>query len=112
MQRYSKLLAGASWIAEYGNPDVPEDWATMRKWSPYQNVRKDVTYPKAFFWTTTRDDRVHPGHARKIAKKMMDMGHPVYYFEQIEGGHGAGSVNSQRAYTTALEYAYLWKMLR
>jgi len=71
-----------------------------------------VTYPKAFFWTTTRDDRVHPAHARKMAARMMEQGHPVYYFEQIEGGHGSGVVNQQRAYTTALEYAYLWKMLR
>ena len=111
MRRFNKLLAGASWMAEYGNPDVPEEWAYIQKWSPYQNVKKDVSYPKAYFWTTTRDDRVHPGHARKMAMKMMEMDHPVYYFEQIEGGHGAGSVNPQRAYTFALEYAYLWKML-
>lgn len=111
MRRFNKLLAGASWMAEYGNPDVPEEWAYIQKWSPYQNVKKDVRYPKVYFWTTTRDDRVHPAHARKMAMKMMDMGHPVYYFEQIEGGHGAGSVNAQRAYTFALQYAYLWKML-
>ena len=111
MRRYSKLLAGASWMAEYGNPDVPEEWAYIAKWSPYQNIKKDATYPKAYFWTTTRDDRVHPSHARKMAAKMMGLGHPVYFFEQIEGGHGAGSVNQQRAYTTALEYAYFWKML-
>ncbi len=111
MRRFNKLLAGASWMAEYGNPDVPEEWAYIRKWSPYQNIRKDTVYPKAYFWTTTRDDRVHPAHARKMAMKMMELGHPVYYFEQIEGGHGSGSVNSQRAYTMALEYAYLWKML-
>jgi prolyl oligopeptidase len=112
MRRYNKLLAGASWMAEYGNPDVPEEWAYIQKWSPYQNIKKDATYPKAYFWTTTRDDRVHPGHARKMAAKMMDLGHPVYYFEQIEGGHGSGSVNEQRAQTSALQYAYLWKMLR
>jgi prolyl oligopeptidase len=111
MRRFNKLLAGASWMAEYGNPDVPEEWAYISKWSPYQNVRKDAVYPKAYFWTTTRDDRVHPAHARKMAAKMMEMGHPVYYFEQIEGGHGTGTVNQQRAYTEALEYAYLWKML-
>jgi prolyl oligopeptidase len=112
MRRYNKLLAGASWMAEYGNPDVPEEWAYIQKWSPYQNIKKDVSYPKAYFWTTTRDDRVHPGHARKMAAKMIDLGHPVYYFEQIEGGHGSGSVNEQRAQTSALQYAYLWKMLR
>lgn len=111
MRRYSKLLAGASWMAEYGNPDVPEEWAYIQKWSPYQNIKKEAAYPKAYFWTTTRDDRVHPAHARKMAAKMLDLGHPVYFFEQIEGGHGAGSVNQQRAYTVALEYAYLWKML-
>jgi len=112
MRRFNKLLAGASWMAEYGNPDVPEEWDYIRKWSPYQNIQKDKVYPKVYFWTTTRDDRVHPAHARKMAAKMIDLGHPVYFFEQIEGGHGAGSVNSQRAYTTALEYAYLWKTLR
>ena len=111
MRRYSKLLAGASWMAEYGNPDVPEEWAYIQKWSPYQNIKKEQRYPKAYFWTTTRDDRVHPAHARKMAAKLSDLGHPVYFFEQIEGGHGSGSVNQQRAYTTALEYAYLWKML-
>lgn len=112
MRRFNKLLAGASWMAEYGDPDVPDEWAYIRKWSPYQNIKKDVVYPKAYFWTTTRDDRVHPAHARKMAAKMMDLGHPVYFFEQIEGGHGTGTVNKQRAYTTALEYAYLWKMLK
>jgi prolyl oligopeptidase len=111
MQRYNKLLAGASWMDEYGDPDKPEDWAYMQKWSPYQLVKKDAKYPKVFFWTTTRDDRVHPGHARKMVAKMTDMGHPVYYFENIEGGHGSGSTNAQRAQIGALQYAYLWKML-
>jgi len=112
MQRYNKLLAGASWMAEYGNPDVPEDWAYIKTWSPYHNLAKDAKYPKVFFWTTTRDDRVHPGHARKMVAKMQSLGHPVYYFENTEGGHGSGSTNAQRAHITALEYAYLWKMLR
>lgn len=112
MQRYHTLLAGASWMAEYGNPDRPEDWEFIRQWSPYQLVRKDVRYPKVFFWTTTRDDRVHPGHARKMVARMADMGHPVYYFENIEGGHGFGSVSSQKAQTKALEWTYLWRMLR
>ena len=112
MQRYNKLLAGASWMAEYGNPDVPEEWAYIKTWSPYHNLVKDAKYPKVFFWTTTRDDRVHPGHARKMVAKMQALGHPVYYFENVEGGHGAGSTNAQRAKINALEYAYLWKMLR
>jgi len=111
MQRYNKLLAGASWMEEYGNPDKPEDWAYIQTWSPYHLVKKDVKYPKVFFWTTTRDDRVHPGHARKMVAKMTDMGHPVYYYENIEGGHGSGSTNAQRAQIGALQYAYLWKML-
>ena len=112
MQRYNKLLAGASWMAEYGNPDLPEEWAYIKTWSPYHNLRRDVTYPKVFFWTTTRDDRVHPGHARKMVARMEELGHPVYYFENTEGGHGAGAVNAQRAHINALEYAYLWRMLR
>jgi prolyl oligopeptidase len=112
MRRYSKMLAGASWVAEYGDPDKPEEWSYIKTWSPYQLVRKDAKYPKVFFWTTTRDDRVHPGHPRKMVAKMTDMGHPVLYFENIEGGHGSGAVNAQRATTTALEYSYLWKMLK
>jgi prolyl oligopeptidase len=112
MRRFNKLLAGASWMAEYGNPDVPEEWATIKTWSPYQNVKKDTKYPKVFFWTTTRDDRVHPAHARKMVAKMESLGHPVYSFENTEGGHGSGAVNKQRAHINAMEYVYLWKMLR
>jgi prolyl oligopeptidase len=112
MKRYNKLLAGASWMAEYGNPDIPEEWAYIQKWSPYHLLQKDVAYPTPFFWTNTRDDRVHPAHARKMVAKMQELGHPVIYFENVEGGHGSGSVNTQKAYTSALQYAYLWKMLR
>ena len=112
MQRFSKLLAGASWMAEYGNPDVPEQWEFIRTWSPYHLLRRDVTYPVPFYWTTTRDDRVHPGHARKMVARMQSLGHGVFYYENTEGGHGAGSVNSQTARINALEYAYLLKMLR
>jgi prolyl oligopeptidase len=112
MKRFNKLLAGASWMAEYGNPDVPEDWKFIQTWSPYQLVKPDVDYPKVFFWTNTRDDRVHPGHARKMVARMEEMGHPVYYFENIEGGHGAGSTNRQRAEITTMQYSYLWSMLR
>jgi prolyl oligopeptidase len=111
MKRYNKLLAGASWMAEYGNPDT-DDWDYMKLWSPYQNVDKKADYPKVFFWTNTRDDRVHPGHARKMVAKMTDMEKPVYYYENTEGGHGAGANLIQRAYTGALTYAYLWMMLR
>jgi prolyl oligopeptidase len=112
MRRYSKLLAGASWMAEYGDPDVPEQWAYIQTWSPYHLLRKDARYPKPFFWTNTRDDRVHPGHARKMVARMLSLEHPVYYFENTEGGHGAGVVSKQTARVTALEYTYLWKMLR
>jgi len=112
MKRYSRLLAGASWVSEYGDPDDPDDWAFMKEWSPYQLVREGVDYPEPFFWTTTRDDRVHPGHARKMVARMLAQGHPVLYFENTEGGHGSGSVNAQRARVTALQYAYLWKKLR
>jgi prolyl oligopeptidase len=111
MKRYNKLLAGASWMAEYGNPDT-EDWEYMKLWSPYQNLDPKAEYPKVFFWTNTRDDRVHPGHARKMVARMTDMEKPVYYYENTEGGHGSGANLNQRAYTDALNYAYLWMMLR
>ena len=111
MQRYSKLLAGASWMAEYGDPDKPEEWAFISKYSPYQNVRPNMKYPKVLFTTTTRDDRVHPGHARKMAAKMESMGYPFYYFENTEGGHGSGVTSEQQARTIAVTYAYLWQQL-
>lgn len=112
MKRYNKLLAGASWMAEYGNPDT-EDWDSfMKAWSPYQNLAADQEYPEVFFFTSTRDDRVHPGHARKMVKKMTDLGQKVYYYENTEGGHGGAANLNQRAYMWAITYAYLWKMLR
>ena len=111
MKRYSHLLAGASWMAEYGDPDVPEQWSYIRTWSPYHLLKKDAKYPTPFVWTNTRDDRVHPGHARKFVARMQELGHPVYYFENTEGGHGAGVINKDTARVTALEFAYLWKML-
>lgn len=112
MRRYNKLLAGASWMAEYGDPDKLEEWAYIRTWSPYEQLKADAKYPTPFYWTNTRDDRVHPGHARKMVAKMESLGHPVYYFENTEGGHGSGAVNKQTAQVTALQYAYLWMMLR
>jgi prolyl oligopeptidase len=110
MKRYSHLLAGNSWMAEYGNPDT-DDWNYMQKWSPYQNLDPNKTYPKVFFYTSTRDDRVHPGHARKMVMKMTEMNKPCYYYENTEGGHSAGANLNQSAYMWALTYAYLWKML-
>jgi prolyl oligopeptidase len=110
MKRYHTLLAGASWMAEYGNPDT-EDWEFIKTWSPYHNLDESKDYPKVFFFTSTRDDRVHPGHARKMVARMTEMGKPVYYYENTEGGHAGAANNNQRAYMWALAYSYLWKML-
>jgi len=107
MKRYHKLLAGASWMAEYGDPDDPGQWSYIGEYSPYQNVSAEAEYPRAFFTTSTRDDRVHPGHARKMVAKMLDQGHDVLYYENIEGGHGGAANLKQRAYLSALIFAYL-----
>jgi len=112
MKRYHKLLAGASWMAEYGDPDVPEEWAYIGEYSPYQNLRPGVDYPAVLFYTSTRDDRVHPGHARKMAAKMEDMGYEVWYYENTEGGHGGSTTNDQLAYRLALAYTHLWTQLK
>jgi prolyl oligopeptidase len=111
MLRYTKLLAGASWAAEYGDPEDPKMREAILKYSPYQNLKKDMTYPKVFFITSTRDDRVHPGHARKMAARMMAYGKPIHYFENIEGGHAASANQNQRAERKALEFVYLWQQL-
>jgi prolyl oligopeptidase len=111
MRRYSKLLAGASWMAEYGNPDLPEEWAWISPYSPYQNVRADRPTPPVLFTTSTRDDRVHPGHARKMAARMIEQGHEVLYYENIEGGHGGAADNAQRADMQTLQFAFLWQQL-
>jgi prolyl oligopeptidase len=111
MKRYHKLLAGASWMAEYGNPDDPADWATIATYSPYQNVKPQHKLPKVLFTTSTRDDRVHPGHARKMAARMLEQGHELLYYENIEGGHGGAADNFQRADIMALEFAFLWQQL-
>jgi prolyl oligopeptidase len=112
MRRYNKMLAGASWMGEFGDPDIPEEWAYIKKYSPYHNLDKSQKYPKVLFTTTTRDDRVHPGHARKMSAKMTDMGIDNFYFENTEGGHGAGVTNEQRAFMTAIEFTYLHNMLK
>ncbi len=114
MQRYHKLLAGASWMAEYGDPEQPQDWAFISKYSPYHNIplaRGGKALPKVMFATSTRDDRVHPGHARKMAARMNERGHPVLYWENVEGGHGGAADNAQRATMLALEYSFLWQTL-
>jgi prolyl oligopeptidase len=109
MQRYSQLLAGASWIDEYGDPDKPADWAFMSRYSPYQNVRAGGRYPPVFFYLSTKDDRVHPGHARKMAAKLMALGSNVYYHEYLEGGHSVGADRSEDAMRAALLWAFLNK---
>jgi prolyl oligopeptidase len=107
MQRYSQLLAGASWMAEYGDPDKPSDWAFIQGFSPYHNVKAGVAYPPVLFMTSTRDDRVHPGHARKMMARMGEQGHDVLYYENIEGGHGGSANNEQAAFMQALSWTFL-----
>ncbi|GLY66316.1 prolyl oligopeptidase [Amycolatopsis taiwanensis] len=111
MARYHLLLAGASWVAEYGDPDDPAEWAYLSQYSPYQNVHSGRDYPPALFLTSTRDDRVHPGHARKMVARMLEQGHDVRYHENIEGGHGAAADNEQLAYKWALVFEFLWTTL-
>lgn len=111
MKRYTKLGAGASWIAEYGDPDKPDEWAYLSKYSPYQHIKAGQPYPKIFFYTSTQDDRVHPGHARKAAARMKELGYPYFYYENMEGGHGGTANQDQLAFRTALEFVYFAKML-
>jgi prolyl oligopeptidase len=111
MLRYHKLLAGASWIAEYGDPDIPEEAEFLRTISPYHNLRPGVAYPEPFFVTSTKDDRVHPGHARKMAAKMESMGLPFLYYENVDGGHSAAANLAERARRNALEFTYLTRKL-
>lgn len=110
MKRYNKLLAGASWMAEYGNPDTA-DWEFIRTFSPYHLFDPGKSYPPVIFTTSTRDDRVHPGHARKMAAKMIEAGKDVTYYENIEGGHGGAANNAQAAHMAALAYSFLWQRL-
>ncbi len=111
MKRYNKLLAGASWMAEYGNPDDPQQWSFLKNYSPYHNVRENVKYPAVLFTTSTRDDRVHPGHARKMMAKMEAAGHEALYYENIEGGHGGAANNKQSAFMQALAFTFLKQQL-
>ena len=111
MKRYHTLLAGASWMAEFGNPDT-DDWKFIKDYSPYQNVKSDKKYPPVFFFTSTRDDRVHPGHARKMAARMKAQGHKVEYFENLEGGHHGSSTSEQLAKRIALGFTHLWRELK
>jgi prolyl oligopeptidase len=117
MMRFHLLLAGASWIGEYGDPaaagDNVEEAAFLRSISPYHNIKsaQEVAYPKPFLTTSTKDDRVHPGHARKMVARLHEFGHSLLYYENINGGH-AGSANLEEyALMTALEYTYMWQQL-
>lgn len=112
MRRYHLLLAGASWMAEYGDPDDPAQWEYIGKYSPYYNVHSGRDYPATLFMTSTRDDRVHPAHARKMVAKMREQGYGVRYHENIEGGHGAAADNEQLAQKWALLFEFLWSQLK
>ncbi|MFG1933252.1 prolyl oligopeptidase family protein [Mycobacterium sp. NPDC048908] len=111
MRRFHLLLAGASWVAEYGDPDNPDDWAFISKYSPYQNISSERSYPPVLITTSTRDDRVHPGHARKMTAALEAAGQPVRYYENIEGGHAGAADNAQIAFRSALVFEFLHRML-
>ncbi|GAY14710.1 peptidase [Mycobacterium sp. shizuoka-1] len=111
MKRFHLLLAGASWVAEYGDPDDPDDWAFISEYSPYQNISAGRRYPPVLITTSTRDDRVHPGHARKMTAALEAAGHRVWYYENIEGGHAGAADNAQTAFKSALSYSFLQRML-
>jgi prolyl oligopeptidase len=107
MRRYTRLLAGASWIAEYGDPDKAEDWEWLKTYSAYHNARPGQSYPPILIATTRRDDRVHPGHARKMAAKLQAMGYEAYFYEPAAGGHGYGKDNTERAGFEVLGFRFL-----
>jgi prolyl oligopeptidase len=111
MRRFHRLLAGASWVGEYGDPDRPEEWAFIQGFSPYHLVQPDGTYPPLLLTTSTRDDRVHPAHARKMAARLRDLGLRVVSYENIEGGHGGAADNRQKAFMDALEWTFLAREL-
>lgn len=111
MRRYHLLLAGASWMEEYGDPARPEDWAFIRAYSPYHQLRPGMKVPPVLFTTSTKDDRVHPGHARKMLARMQELGLDGLLYENIEGGHGGAANNEQRAFLTALELRFLEQQL-
>tara|TARA_B110000090_G_C13097913_1_gene337388 strand:- start:108 stop:518 length:411 start_codon:yes stop_codon:yes gene_type:complete len=133
MRRFNKLLAGALWTAEYGNPDLEEDWAFLQQYSAYHNISKDTQYPKLLMTTSTKDDRVHPYHARSFVKRLLEVeaarsgksedeikktvstsgetSDNVFYYENIEGGHGGAADNKQQAFNQVMVYDFLWNTL-
>lgn len=111
MRRYHKLHAGASWMAEYGDPDIPQDWAFIKTFSPYHNINPDVQYPPLLLTTSTRDDRVHPAHARKMAHALQALNKDVSFYENVEGGHGGAADLAQSSFMTELGYTFMWQNL-
>ncbi len=111
MKRYHLLLAGASWMEEYGDPGKPDEWLALQQFSPYQNVKPGLKYPRTFFTTSTKDDRVHPGHARKMVARLLEQGADLLYYENIEGGHGGAANNEQRAQMNAMAWTFLARQL-
>jgi prolyl oligopeptidase len=111
LRRYHLLLAGSSWMAEYGDPDDPGDWTFLREYSPYHNISSERSYPPVLIVTSTRDDRVHPGHARKMVARLREHGADVTYYENIEGGHGGAANNEQAAFMWALRLGFLSQRL-
>jgi prolyl oligopeptidase len=112
MLRYHKLLAGASWVDEYGDPEIAQERGFLQTMSPYQNFDAAKNYPTPFFVTSTKDDRVHPGHARKMAKLFEAAGKPFLYYENTDGGHSAAANQQESAKRTALEFTYLAEQLK
>jgi len=111
MLRFDQIGAGASWVAEYGSPKIPAEAKFLRGISPYHNLSKDKQYPEPLFVTSTKDDRVSPAHARKMAAKMESMGLPFYYYENTDGGHAASANLEEAAKRVSLEMTYLAKKL-
>ena len=111
MMRYEQIAAGASWVGEYGSVSVPEERAFLSSISPYQNLKAGVHYPLPLVWTTTKDDRVGPQHARKFAARLSALGLPYLYYEVIEGGHGAGATLEEKSAMTAREFTYFSRQL-
>jgi prolyl oligopeptidase len=112
MLRYNQLLAGASWMGEYGDPDIPAEREVIARYSPYQALRRGQKYPEVFILTSTKDDRVHPAHARKAAARLEEYGYPFFYYENTDGGHSAAANLRESAKRSALEFTYLTRKLK
>ena len=111
MLRFEKIAAGTSWVGEYGSVSVPEERAFLASISPYAKIKRGVAYPEPFIWTTSKDDRVGPQHARKFAARLSEYGIPYLFYEVTEGGHGAGANLKEKAQMTALELTYFSRKL-